>query len=424
MKLFRKNNPGQSSLVSWSDLINYDWKEFDNQPGFEKNQILTSLKSYVPPGLLKSYFMDLPQWNEKTQCCEITPHLLRDFSASTLDYLGNQFLQYNYLNSENRAIFRNIMRDISQIHYALKPLAHFLGFRYDMGIAGGCLRDLVNQRPIKDIDLIISLHYVPGFNIFSDIMNEDKTRKTPDQIFREAYPHPEHQVLELNLPAFVYNETKKTSYAEQFFFHVFLQTLKKHFHISKEYEPRAVSNSLKERLQTTDLFKSQYKNAFLRGVIKIEDEALHFPLDILLANSTVSQYVHSFDFEICKIWLDCSQGNMLDDLIMYCHDEKLARIYQNIQVCPSFIEDSKNKTLTLDPTSFDLNSAEVSLMKHYPRLKAKFSDYELKIIHYDHFNRVSEEAHRYIKAFFLHEKLNGQLPQWDESEEIKKVSKI
>lgn len=423
---FKFTKEKESILLSWSELLQYNWDNFDNMESAEKSRIMKSLRQYLPDGLLKSYFMDLPQWDDKKGYCEITPHLIRQFSANVLDYLGNHFLHYDRLDSQFRQLFRNIMKDVAQIHYALKPLARLLGFRYDMGIAGGCLRDLLNERTIKDIDIIVSLHYVPGFNFFSDIMHEGniEKKKTPDEIFREAYPNPEWQVLELGLPAFIYQPEKKTSYAEQFFFHVFSNTLKKNFHVDKEYEPRPVSESLKERLKTTNLLKTQYKNAFLRGVIKLEDKALHFPLDILLANSTVSQYVDSFDFEICKVWLDCSDKEMLDELIIHCTEEKLEKIYQKIQVSSTFIHDLQNKTLTLDPSCFDLQSAEISLMKHYPRIKAKYPEHEFKVINYDHLSRVSEEAHRYIKAFFLHEKITGDLPQWDESEEIKKVSKI
>jgi hypothetical protein len=243
-------------------------------------------------------------------------------------------------------ISENILAQLQKLVIRLIPL-YQIGLKYDVYLAGGCIRDLVygNQDKIKDLDVIFSIDVD---SILSTIKN------TP--IF----------TLEAIFGTDIVSCTNWISASDVKKVHgLFHYCLNKHYSISRGYTIEDIKEKGKEKEYDSLL------NENLDGIITIKDEEDQYPMDILLTTSNIDDYLKSFNFEICKAYIPFFQknGKFITDTIDF---------FEKIHVSAGFIKDGMKKTITYNlEEQKNLFVIEKSINTHLPRITAKYSDYKI-----------------------------------------------
>lgn len=159
-------------------------------------------------------------------------------------------------------------------------------------------------------------------------------------------------------------------------------------------------------MNNSELLRCSYYNTMLSGVIKLNcEKAFSYPVDILLTRHGVDNYLKTFDFEICKIFLLFTEENreVLESVLINFTQDKLENLFDMIEVKAGFIKDVSNKTLTFNAEGFDLKAIEHALHSHYPRLKEKYPEYTLTV---GNVENINIDALNYLEKFSLVEKLD------------------
>ena len=201
-----------------------------------------------------------------------------------LNYIKNNFSEEVFFNQDVMRYLKNIFLDMSQIFDALEDLQK-AGINFSLSLVGGSLRDLFTEKYelIKDLDIVLSINDIHDYSYDVDngkIINWDN-----------------HYLKTLvNESQKKYNDWNDWGIDKKIASIVEMQLAKK-LKIKESFIPL----NLPKDMKANHVFRSNYHNIFLRGVIKVEDEILHYPADILICNSTAENYVSTFDFNICKI---------------------------------------------------------------------------------------------------------------------------
>lgn len=422
-------------------MFSFDIESFISLNEIEKKNIYKKLAKIFPEEILNTYFEYAYFSDEITIPSSVT--------NNEMNLAYQLFTKDKFKNSENLIEFKKLITSLALVDDALKPIAGLLHIEYEIGIVGGALRDLLLNRKnlIKDIDIVFSLIDIKGFKkkqwmsesekCIQEELKEKIKELGEDSIELKKWKEDnigsfnmdiifyklKDLTKEWGIEEFKYNEEKKTTWVEQCFFHIVSELLKKQFTIDKNYEPRELPKELSQTMDA-QIWRSGYHNALLRGVIKVSSPTLPYPVDVLLCNKPIKEYLNTFDFEICKAWLIYNQDTSkeLESLLNFFTLDKLEYAYDKIGVSTGFIKDELNKTLTINPFGFDLNAVEQALIKHYPRVKAKFSDYSLEM-NINEKNHIEKEIKQYIETFILYEKFNGIIPDKKHSQEIKEEVK-
>ena len=244
-------------------------------------------------------------------------------------------------------IASNILSQVQKLIIRLIPLCQ-VGLKYDVYLAGGCLRDLVlgNQDKIKDIDVIFSIDQNSVVNL---------VKNTP--IF----------TLEAIFGQDIIQHTNWINASDVKKIHgLFHYCLSKHYNISKGYSIEDIKEKNAEKEYDSLL------NENLEGIIAVKDEEDTYPMDILLTTSMIDTYLRSFNFEICKIYVPFfthQNGKFITNII---------ELLEQIHVKTGFVEDAKNKTITFYMEKQKaIELIERSMSKHLPRITAKYPNYKI-----------------------------------------------
>jgi hypothetical protein len=274
---------------------------------------------------------------------------------------------YHHLQIDEKSldILDKIKSDSDNVINALKPLSD-LGIYFNIALAGGAIRDLVFKKQdfIKDLDYILS---VDLGNVSVQLVNYFTQNK--DIIFNMMDKMPISDNEKWNQPVFKISSL----HPEEKLFEIIKILLSKDLNIAQSYtENTKVEELIFEPGQEPPYndFNSQHK---LTGVLHLEDKKLNYPVDILLTNSSVGDYVYHMDFDICKTSILLKQGK---------HDQiPTVDGYLNAFDCDAvFLDDYMNKTLTLNMKNKSIEQIEFSMSDHYYRIKEKYPDHELQLI--------------------------------------------
>ena len=428
-----------------------DLEKFTTLSREEKISTYDSLKKVITEAALRTFMFDFHSMSSDYSGREV--HVDSTVTQEDIQWLYTHFNRNNYIAPEEISVFKKIMANLAQIHSSLVRIEKVFDIDYEIGLVGGALRDLFNGKhsEIKDLDIVFSLKNIRGFShpllrhenansmVYPRQISEEELKKmspeelseleAEEKVFNLAtvWPNLSFITAELDIPFFNFDEKTGTSRVEQFFFHLVKSVLEREFKIEKDYPPRALPDDLKNQAKAkAEVWRSGYHNALLRGVVKLNDPKLTYPADILLCNDSVAAYVGTFDFDFCKISLEFEnkETKKLDNLLNFFKGEHLLDMYHAVKFPRGFVQDMKNKTFTINPLGFDLNAVEEALMKHYPRLKEKYPDHQIKFIDNSTIQKnLKPEISDYIKKFQAYEKMNQAVPDKKESKEMKKESR-
>lgn len=319
-----------------------------------------------------------------------------------LDYLQKNFTAEIFYNQEIMIAVKKIFYDMSYIHEALEILEK-VGIDFTLTLVGGALRDLLtdNHESIKDLDIVLSINNVEQYSINQegDLVNniEDNTElKEYIDSCKEKYKDWEFWNIDKKIAALIES------------------ILSKKITIKQTYIPLELPKEMKDN----GIFRSNYHNLFLRGVIKLEDNTLQYPADILICNATAEEYVNTFDFNICKIMLTIS-ADQYKEMCLNFNWDMLETIKNQIIPSNDFWIDLAYKRLTLNPIGFDMNALERAIVDHLPRIQKKYPHHTLKLIQYNNSELLNEEVKLYLSKMDEFITLGEKLPTKEDSKRIK-----
>lgn len=368
----------------------------------------TVLNPYKP--LLKSYYTNTyqkvyleSQFNENkyylNQAEEfwdvlVTKHqesLINDWLTKQNRALSLQEYKNLFSSKVNTQHFQNnievldkIYADISKLYTILSKLDE-IGLSYSLDITGGAARDFVNNKPIKDIDIMLS--------IFDTYDNKSILRKMTDISFLKKHFKLEAIVLyveELMNSNLVDNEDYILKKQQ-------LMTLCFYDFISEKF---TFTSSNREEDGATEYDQDMLKHNRLLGVFKLSQEKmqLHYPMDILLTDFTKINFIKDFDLDICKV-----SFSLVNSVYKTKFPQTSLELISRFTAELEFWADIHNKKITMNVDNMSTKNIENSLTKHYQRIKDKYSDYELNIIASP--NQV--ENLNYAKKFYVNEILKA-----------------
>ena len=264
---------------------------------------------------------------EKTDYIPIQEHYPFSF-----DNINDIPIGKKLLSNINEEEFQKISKTAEIIEQKLAkfPLKHRLN------IIGGCIRDLLLNKPIKDVDILISIDYEYASKMLDNIEKtekeyEIKQHKKSDSMSLFVIQELQHELTGLEFESY-------SSYID------------------------AEDNTTIKTLGTEDT-----KNNML-GVIKITNDSLPFDVDLIISILNVSDYVRHFDFNICQTILPIKKQETISK--------------QKIIVSNYFIHDVTSNSLTMNMNSFNQHKKILnSLEKHYPRLQTKYPEHKFSILH-------------------------------------------
>lgn len=409
--------------------LNLDWNNLKTQSSDIVNQEYQRLKSYFPEPVLNQFF---------THSYSISKSPVRSYALYNFeeDYVKKVYEEVGLQKEwSDIQIFKNILLDLKKIDSVLQPIAKTMGMKYEIGLTGGALRDFFTGRSslIKDLDIIFYIsewEYIP-MGESAEILNKN---------FDEYYHNNVTKFKNLNISPFLFDSTIGTIKSEQFIFHMLSQLICKEFSIEYSFSPRALSDQALEALKQ-NIDKSGYENTLLRGVIKLLDDKLHYPVDILVSLESVASYTDRFDFNLCKIFLYFNEKNTLKSVKEDMSDSEVLKYIHRTYMTESFLTDLVYKKISLNPIQMDMDAVAFSLTDHYPRLQNKFPEYSLHIYRDAASNpcRINKKEYAnldvtqvkmidglspnvadYVTRFVFYNQLNNQIPNKEQSDNIKK----
>lgn len=281
---------------------------------------------------------------------------------------------------QNSEVLNKIYEDISKLYGILSKLDE-IGLSYSLDITGGAARDFINNKPIKDIDIMLS--------IFDTYENKTILRKMTDISFLKKHFNLDAIVVyvqDLMSSNLEHNEDfilKKQQLMTLCFYNV----------ISEKF---TFTSSNRAENDETEYDKEMLKNNRLLGVFKLSQEKmqLHYPMDILLTDFRKIEFIKDFDLDICKV-----SFSLVNSVYKTQFPQTALELISRFTAEIEFWADVHNKKITMNVDNMSHKNIENSLTKHYQRIQEKYSDYELNII--ASINQI--ENLNYAKNFYANE---------------------
>lgn len=295
------------------------------------------------------------------------------------------------LSQEKIYILSQFAKGLKLIDTALAPFEKN-GIGYSLAIGGGCIRDFITGKisEIKDMDIMVYFFDLNGSipnmvlkddtHIKSSCLRSMLTENIRKKLF--MYEHKSPDELEKNTITEICGEL-----------------------ISKEMKVEKLQYS-KNGLVST------YMNSFIHGNIKISSLELQYPIDLIIAKAPFEEFIHTFDFGLCKIGASYKKVIHKQSAKTQCvFDDTKAdwqNIYDNLYVPHTFLIDLQHKTFSLLDGQFEKAHVDYFMQNHYPKMKQKYPDFHLNVI------RNPDN-----RRFFHHKILNEMIGE--EKDVIKKM---
>lgn len=319
-----------------------------------------------------------------------------------LEYLEKNYTTDIFYNQEVMIAMKKIFFDMSYIYQALEALEQ-AGVDFTLSLVGGALRDLFteNYDLIKDLDIVLSINNIENYSKNTHTSTIANLESIPElttqvQLCKSKYKEWDFWDLDKKIAALIEVSISHKLNVKQTF----------------------IPLDLPKHMEDNGIFRRNYHNVFLRGVIKIEDEKLRYPIDVLICNSTAKDYVNTFDFNICKIMLSIT-SKQFKQMSLNFNWDNLERIKNEIVPTNDFWLDIVYKKLTLNPVGFDMNALERAIVEHLPRIQQKYPDYKLNLVHYNQSESIQEDVKEYLEKMHNFIELSEKLPTKQDSRNLR-----
>lgn len=257
--------------------------------------------------------------------------------------IKEQLLDSERYHDQLKIIYEN-MKDI---YSKLQPLRE-LGLNFSLTLAGGAVRDLLLNKPIHDLDIIIEYHDTER----NDIKMRSLTQ--PD----------------LNLAGINSEDINRTGWNNN---HEGSQEIK----LTKAC--LASFNATTHIMKRNPLYDSempQYlsKQEDAKAVIKFKTQ--NFETELFISNLTTKDYIDNFNVNLSKVSLVFIDGNNFYFPTFPTFEE----IQSRFQLSTSFLADIKHKKITCNIGKID-NTDEhiISVMNYVNKTHKKYPEYEINL---------------------------------------------
>lgn len=240
-------------------------------------------------------------------------------------------------------------------------------------VVGGAIRDLYLDKPIKDIDIAISLDFNHNLKVQYSQRKSYRYNNDMDD-YNDYWDRATSEAEALKVRNFdILKHLEKPEYA---IVHEFMEQNKKDLsaidvvavlirkiieknedYLITQVFDKTTLEMLVEKPKLTDI---PYQNMGLCAVVALKDKKNDYPIELLFTTDNPNSFIRCFDFNICKIYMENKYGNPV------------------IITSEEFLKDCENKTITYTPVE-DINENKInkSLMVRYPRFYEKFPDFNL-----------------------------------------------
>lgn len=306
---------------------------------------------YIPEELVKDYQV-------KDYSRENRPITNEEATSLTKELISPK----NFLNERKSPYLRKIWEDASYIEDILTPLRN-LGFEYTLDLTGGSVRDFVlnNEEKIKDLDFMLKLERHKEGSIYTILNNFSKEElKAVDFEYTEDTNDysVKKEEIDAKLVGLCINRKLKgvaVEVNENPFFKVF-------YKYESDHNPSGLE------METT-------KKDRLSAVIKIPESKTNYPVDIMLTEFVKPEFIEAFDFDLCKV-----SFSFVNPFYNKSFPKNYSHLISRFVADPNFWADYKNKKLTINVDEMADWQINRSISNHLPRLKEKYSDYEVQIL--------------------------------------------
>ena len=266
-------------------------------------------------------------------------------------------------------IFQTLQRFTSIVKQSslLATLSELVEINF--ALVGGCVRDTVLDKPIKDVDILVHFNFYHKLKINYSSSNyshgELKNMHDKSDIEEAEALEQRNYQIQLAMEDDIFFEIRKMpNYPKSKFNAVtaliclteYLITNHPDYGIYQRFEKKKSTMPINE----LEMKKVAYKLVGLNAVLGIVDKKSNYPVEILFTQDHVDNFVHNFDFNLCKIKMIDTDGQ--------------AEIVPTIL----FLQDQDKMTMTYQP-EFSITQEQMnkSLLVRYERLQKKFPEYEL-----------------------------------------------
>jgi hypothetical protein len=270
-----------------------------------------------------------------------------------------------------------------------------LGITFDLWLVGGSVRDLLLGNPslISDLDIMLTFRQQvqPKIPKASSFMKRSKLDFTKEQIKSIVYrnnsetPLSHWQLLEQKTKNWKINQAKQ-KLRPTVLFDMLACCLAQKLDLYEIYSPKLDGENNVELTQ-------RYVDHRITGVIKIRKDNWKWPVDIIMSEYSVNEFIESFDFGICKAAIELLRGSDIREqrkLVPHTAKSLMTRARLN----PQFIKDYQAKELNMVVTSgMTLRQVQHSVEKHLPKLEAKYAwPVKVKVTEVDDFSSTFSPA--------------------------------
>lgn len=300
-------------------------------------------------------------------------------SFSSEDY-KNLFL--SKINSQvfidKTDVLEKIYQDASKVYTVLTKFDK-IGISYCLSIAGGAVRDFVNEKPIKDIDMILSIP--------DTFENKNILRKLNDISFLKNN-------FEMESVIHYLQNCYTQSTVEDDFIEKKKQLLSLCFQdlIVKNINLHENHALLNVKVYTDNVLK---QNSLIDVLPLAQDKMqLNYPVDILLTELDIDKVIKVFDFDLCK-----ASFNMVHNDYNNQFPSNYSSLISRFVADRDFWADIYNKKLTINVGNMNHQYIESSMIQHFKRLQEKYPDYSINII-----SGGNEDNLKYARYVYLENK--------------------
>ena len=346
-------------------------------------------KIYIDNTQYENYFLNQSEdlWDvladKETESILIEEYKKENRSLSLNEYKNLFLSKVNFVNfQKNQDVINKIYQDVSKM-YAVLTKFDEMELEYSIDITGGAVRDFVNEKQIKDLDIMLS--------IYDTDKNKKILNKMNDVLFLKKHFKTDSIIYYLN--NVINNESMNEDYIlkKQQLMTLCFQDL-----ISEKYT--FTSNNREEVMSTkNNYYENMLKTNRLLGVFKLNPEKmkLNYPIDILLTDFSKINFIKDFDFDICK-----ASFSLVNSIYKTDFPKSSLELISRFSAERDFWADIYNKKITMNVDKMSNTSIENSIKKHYKRIQEKYPDYELNIISSDKY----ENNKKYAMYLYLEEK--------------------
>ena len=277
-------------------------------------------------------------------------------------------------------IFDTLMRFTELLEHSpqIQALSHLV--QINTAVVGGAVRDLMLNKPVKDIDISVQFDFYHNLKINYPNRSGYRGRHYDDYDDELSNQEAEADALEarskeiLNLlgtaefsqlhERLLNSEKVHASQALVWLIQDILQEAGS-YTINTVYDQSTLNNKENEApgnmpINTSSIRDAAYIAMGLHAVVGVQDKNTDYPIEFLFTTDSPNQFIQLFDFNLCKIYM-LKQNN-------------------EATIIPTslFLADKDNHTMTYEPEGgVTQEKVHKSLLTRYERLYKKFPDYPL-----------------------------------------------